>query len=50
MNGRLTSYLEECELYIDEQTGFRKNRSCEEHTFTLTSILRNRIFKKQVHL
>ncbi|XP_053387278.1 uncharacterized protein LOC128551032 [Mercenaria mercenaria] len=41
MNKRLTHYLENSELLADEQNGFRKNRSCEEHVFTLSSIVRN---------
>ncbi len=27
---------------MDEQNGFRKGRSCQDHIFTLTSVLRNR--------
>ena len=29
-------------LYADEQNGFRKDRSCADHLFSLTSIIRNR--------
>ena len=43
INKRITGYCEENNVYEDEQNGFRKNRSCEDHIFTLTSILRNRL-------
>ncbi len=42
INNRVICYHEE-NVYEDEQTGFRKKRSCEYHIFTLTSILRNRM-------
>ena len=42
LNNRLVNYLETNSLIDDEQNSFRKDRSCEDHTFTLTSILRNR--------
>ena len=29
-------------IFCDEQNGFRKTRSCEDHIFSLTSIIRNR--------
>lgn len=41
MNNRLTSYLEDNDLLADEQNGFRRQRSCEDHVFTLNSIIRN---------
>ena len=41
INNRLTKYLEEDELLSDEQNGFRYGRSCEDHVFTLNSIIRN---------
>ncbi len=34
-------YLEENGLYAEEQNGFRQKRSCSEHIFTLSTILRN---------
>ena len=40
LNKRLTNYLEDNNLLADEQNGFRANRSCEEHIFTLNSIIR----------
>ena len=47
LNDRLSTFLEDNAIYVDEQNGFRKGRSCEEHIFTLTSILRNRICTKK---
>ncbi len=41
INKRLTNYLEENILLADEQNGFRKNRSCEDHVYTLNSVVRN---------
>ena len=31
------------DIFVDEQNGFRKNRSCEDHLFSLTSIICNQI-------
>lgn len=42
LNKRLSNYAEKHDLFVEEQNGFRTNRSCEEHIFTLTSIIRNR--------
>ncbi len=42
INNRIVCNCEE-NVYEDEQNGFHKKRSCEDHIFTLTSILRNRI-------
>jgi hypothetical protein len=41
INYRLSSYLEEHDLLSEEQNGFLKNRSCEDHVFTLNSVIRN---------
>lgn len=41
INQRITSHLDEHEVLADEQNGFRKNRSCEDHVFTLNSVIRN---------
>ncbi len=40
---RVVNYCEDNNIYEDEQNGFRKKRSCEDHIFVLTSIIRNRI-------
>ena len=42
MNNRLVSYCEHNGIFVEEQNGFRQKRSCSEHIFTLTTILRNR--------
>ena len=42
LNNRIIKYCNEVHLFCEEQNGFRKFRSCEDHIFTLTSIIRNR--------
>jgi hypothetical protein len=42
MNLRLQCFLEKGKILVDEQNGFRKKRSCQDHVFTLTSVVRNR--------
>ena len=39
---RLQDYLEQYELLVEEQNGFRSKRSCIDHLFTLVTVLRNR--------
>ena len=39
LNSRLSVYLEENNILVDEQNGFRKSRSCEDHAFVLSSII-----------
>ncbi|XP_060600600.1 uncharacterized protein LOC132754030 [Ruditapes philippinarum] len=41
INKRITFYLENENLLADEQNGFRRGRSCEDHIFTLNSLARN---------
>ncbi len=41
INRRLTKFLGDHDILADEQNGFRANRSCEDHVFTLDSITRN---------
>ena len=36
------SYLEEASVLNEEPNGFRKNRSCEDHIFSLYSLAKNR--------
>ena len=43
LNKRIISYCENVEIFCEEQNGFRHARSCEDHIFTLTSIIRNRL-------
>ncbi len=42
LHNRIAKYLEENNIYAEEQIGFRQNRSCSDHVFTLANILRNR--------
>ena len=51
LNTRLQNYLEGNGLLVDEQNGFRRNRSCIDHLFTLVTVLRNRKdMKKDTYL
>ena len=43
LNNRIMQYCEINDKLVDEQNGFRKNRSCEDHIFTLSSIVRNQL-------
>jgi hypothetical protein len=43
LNARVIKYLEANNLLVEEQNGFRKGRSCLDHIYTLTSVLRNRL-------
>ena len=47
LNRRIVSYCEELEVLVEEQIGFRAKRSCEDHIFSLTSIIRNHISCKK---
>ena len=42
LNTRLMKYLATVGMLSDEQNGFRKSRSCIDHLYMLTSIVRNR--------
>ena len=42
LNSRLTSYLEDNNILVDEQNGFRCSRSCEDHVFVLSSVIDSR--------
>ena len=42
LNKRIFEYLDINNLTEDEQNGFRKDRFCEDHIYSLTSIIRNR--------
>ena len=44
LNIRITFYLQNMNLLADEQNGFRCNRSCEDHVFSLTTIVQNRLY------
>ncbi len=43
INVRVVNFCEENGIYEDEQNGFSKHRSCEDHIFVLTSITKNRM-------
>ena len=43
LNAKVLDVLEEEELIVDEQNGFRSGRSCQDHIFVLDSIIRNRL-------
>ena len=47
INKWLTRFLEETNFLVDEQNGFRKNRSCEEHIFSLNSIIQTNVKSKK---
>ena len=42
LNSRLTDYIESNDLLVDEQNGFRSKRSCQDHIYSLSSVIRNR--------
>ena len=42
LNLRLTQHCEENELIVDEQNGFRSKRSCLDHIYVLSTVVRNR--------
>ena len=39
INNKLTAYCNICDILVDDQNGFRKDRSCLDHIFSLSSIL-----------
>ena len=43
LNERILNYLETENKLVDEQNGFRKGRSCNDHIFTLTSVIQARL-------
>jgi len=43
LNNRLTQYCNDNDLLADEQNGFRAKRSCEDHIFSLTTVVQNRL-------
>ena len=42
LNRRIQVYLEENNILVDEQNGFRATRSCIDHIYVLVTVLRNR--------
>ena len=47
INNRLNRYIDENDLIEDEQNGFRKDRSCLDHIFAVSSIIKNRLALKK---
>ena len=47
LNNRINKYFSMVNLLSDYQNGFRKGGSCEDHAFTLSTVLRNIIQAKQ---
>ena len=46
VNCTLVGNFFEChEKYCDDQNGFRNDRSCEDHIFSLSTVARDRIFE-----
>jgi hypothetical protein len=43
INNRIMQFCDDHNLLVDEQNGFRKDRSCDDHIFSLTSIVENRL-------
>ena len=43
MNNRLIRYLEDHDILVDEQNGFRAKRACVDHVYSLSTIIRNRM-------
>ena len=42
LNRRISDAAESNGLIVDEQNGFRRERSCEDHIYSLTTVIRNR--------
>ena len=47
LNSRLTNYLEQNNLLVEEQNGFRKARACIDHIFSITTVVNNRIMQNK---
>ena len=47
LNARLGKFLENGNILTDVQNGFRKDRSCQDHVYSLYSIINNRKLKKR---
>ena len=43
INSRISKFLETNKIYADEQNGFRKGRSCQDHIFALNSLVNNKL-------
>ena len=47
LNKRLITYLESENKLDEEQNGFRKNRNCQQHIFSLITVLKNECLLKK---
>ena len=47
LNKRLLTYLDTENMLVDEQNGFRPDRSCQDHVFTACTVIRNRLLNKK---
>ena len=47
LNDRIVQFCNETNIFPDEQNGFRAKRSCEDHIFSLSTIIKNRINDKK---
>ena len=47
LNNRVSEWLEEHDVLCDEQNGFRKNPSCEEHILSLYTLVNERKISRQ---
>ena len=42
LNSRVSAYLEDSVILVEEQNGFRKGRSCEDQIFVLSSVIKSK--------
>lgn len=47
LNNRIVKFCNNFGIFPDEQNGFRSGRSCEDHIFSLTSMIKNRLSDKK---
>ena len=47
LNDRIVNYLEDLGFFVEEQNGFRRKRSCQDHLFCITSVIRNRLYNRK---
>ena len=47
LNTRFSNWIDENNIVVDEQNGFRRNRSCLEHIYALYSVINKRKLQKQ---
>ena len=47
LSNRIVLYSNICNILVDEQNGFRKNRFCSDHIFTWPSCIQNRLHENK---